>query len=257
MSSIKFTVRKQFHLLLCKTRNWEASYEFASHYRLVFVTGGDGQFILNYEMHNYCQGGVILLKPDEMPVFQEDISTEVLVIAFNSPARADVAENHMSEFAETYKQVENIFKNLRVRQGKPVSNERDADTIRYLVEQITFELTQQQALFLKLIKGSVALIVNTLARNNFEFRKAEEPEAQLKLSEALVEHLKNELRNGKTIRVPELLMKFNISEEAANLCMLNSTGMSLRNFIFKYKTDLFKSRTLKMDVSAPLLPRSF
>ncbi|GGC15104.1 hypothetical protein GCM10011325_47410 [Dyadobacter sediminis] len=177
------------------------------------------------------------------------MATEVLVIAFDSLVCADREQKHVAEFVETYKQVENIFRNLCVRQGKLVSNERDADTIRYLVEQITFELTQQQASFLKLIKGSISLIVNILVRNNFDFHKVEEPEGQQKLSEALVEHLKHELENRKTIRVTELLMKFNISEETANLYMLNKTGMSLRNFIFKFKTDLFKSRALKFDVS--------
>jgi hypothetical protein len=249
MSSIKFSVRNQFHLLFCKTRNWETSFEFASYYRLVFVIAGDGRFILNHQLHSYCQGGIILLKRNEIPVFQEDMATEVLMIAFDSPKRSSGGSRHVAEFAETYKQMENIFENLRIRQGKQVCNERDAETVRFLARQITFELAQQQASFLKLIKGSIALIVNTLTRNNFEFGKAEEPDAQQKLSDELVEHLKAELESRKTIRVAELLMKFNISEEAANLCMLNSTGMSLRNFIFKYKTDLFKSRTLKMKIS--------
>ena len=128
-------------------------------------------------------------------------------------------------------------------------NERDAEIIHYLIAQIAYELVQQPTSFLRLIKGSIAMIVTILARNNFEARKAEEPNAQQELANAMIRHLKIELESNKTIRIAALLMEFGISEEAANLCMLNTSGMSLRNFIFKYKTDLFKSRMLKMDVS--------
>ena len=100
MSSLKFSARKAFHLLQCKTRNWEASYEHTPDYRFVFVLAGEGRFILNHEIHSYCQGGIIFLQPGELPVFQEDMVTEVLVIAFEPYSDAENKRSY-TDFSET------------------------------------------------------------------------------------------------------------------------------------------------------------
>lgn len=218
---------------------------------MLFVISGEGNLILNKEIIPYATEGIVFLEPDQQVIFQEDSVTEILMIVFDTHLTEDFARKKAStpDFADTYKQAENLFKDLHIRQGKPIGNERDAQTIQYLVNQISFELTQQPTSFAKLIKSSIDSIVTILARNNFESRKVEEKNTQQVLTDAMIAYLKRELEASKTVRIGELLLRFNISEEAANLCMLNSTGMSLRNFIFKYKTDLFKSRMLKMDVS--------
>jgi hypothetical protein len=249
MPAVKFSAQRKFHLLQCKTKHWDAGYE--QHFRLVFIMSGEGKFILNSTVINYDREGIIFLEPGQQPLFQEDKATEVLVIAFDTHLADNFSKKKAlnPDFADTYKQAENLCKYLRMKQGKPVCSERDAQTIRYLVNQISFELNQQPASFMKLIKSSIDLIVTVLARNNFESRKVEEKPSQQLLTESMIAYLKRELDGNKSVRVGALLMQFNISEEAANLCMLNNTGMSLRNFIFKYKTDLFKSRMLKLDVS--------
>ncbi|MCF2502677.1 AraC family ligand binding domain-containing protein [Dyadobacter sp. CY107] len=251
MPPIKFTVRKRFHLLQCKTRTLDSGREHLAHYRLIFVISGEGKFVLNREIHSYSSGGVIFLEPDQQPMFQEDRGTEILMIAFDTHLAEDFQRKkaYSPDFADIYKQVENLCKNIRLIQGKPVKNDRDAQTVNYLVNQISFELSQQSSSFIKLIRSSIELIVTILARNNFECKKAEEKPLQHNLSESMIGYVKSQIQQNKSIRIGELLMKFNISEEAANLCMLNHTGMSLRNFIFKYKADLFKSRMLKMDIS--------
>ncbi|SKB51778.1 hypothetical protein [Dyadobacter psychrophilus] len=250
MSPVKFTVRKRFHLLQCKTRRLDSGQEHLAHYRLIFVLAGEGKFILNREIHSYVSGGVIFLEPDQQPTFQEDKGTEILMIAFDTHLAHDFQQKkaYSPDFADTYKQVENLCKNIRLSQGMRVKNDRDAQTVSYLVGQISFELSQQSPSFIKLIKSSIDLIVTILVRNNFESKKADEP-LQQNLTESMIGYLKSQMQQNKSVRIGELLIKFNVSEEAANLCMLNHTGMSLRNFIFKYKADLFKSRMLKMDVS--------
>lgn len=251
MSAVKFNIHKKFHLLQCKTRNWEASPADLLCYRLIFIVSGQGQFVLDGKIHSYAKSGLIFLKPDQQPVFQEDRGTEIFIIAFDTYLAYDFQKKKASDpdFADTYKQAEKLCSDYRLTQGKPLPNDRDGQTIAYLINQIAFEITQKPSSHLKLIKGSIDMIVTILARNNFETKKTEEKPTQQMLTERIVEYLKTELNHNKTIRIPELLMHFNISEEVANLCMMNRTGMSLRNFIFKYKADLFKSRLLKVDVA--------
>ncbi|MCE7064969.1 hypothetical protein [Dyadobacter sp. CY326] len=253
MTAIKFSAQKKFHLLQCKTRSLNERPEHLSHYRVLFVISGEGKFVLNHEIHSYCPQGVIFLEPEQKPLFQEDKVTEAFMIAFDTHLADDFQKKKAltPDFADTYKLAENICKNLRIRQGQPIRDERDAQMVHYLVNQISYELTQQPASYLKLIKSSIDLIVNILARNNYASKMADENSIQQFTADSMVTYLKTELERNKTIRVNELLSRFNISEEAANLCMLHSTGMSLRNFILKYKTDLFKSRLLKMDISQP------
>ncbi|NIJ52494.1 hypothetical protein [Dyadobacter arcticus] len=250
MPAIKFHARKKFHLLQSKTRNWESNPEHLEHYRIIFVMSGEGNFILNNQMRGYSRQGIILLKPGQRLLFQEDRETEVFMIAFDSC----LAENFQGKkaltpnFADTYKQAENLCTNNRLTQGRPLQSEHDGQTIAYLIQQMSFEVMQRSASYIKLIQGSVELFVTVLARNNFESKKTEEKISQQTLADAIIEYLRNELHLNKNIRIPELLLRFNISEEGANLCIMNQTGMSLRNFIFKYKADLFKSRLLKVDV---------
>lgn len=251
MAAIKFSAHKKFHLLRTKTKNWETSQEQLLHYRLVFVLSGEGKFILKGEMHSYFPQGVIFLEPEEQPIFQEDKGTEVFVISFDTYLAEDFQKKKAfnPDFADTYKQVENVCKDVRILQGRSVQNERDARTIAYLIDQILFELAEQPASYFKLIKSSIELVVTILARNNFETKKTVQKVYEQTPAELLVEYLKNELHQNKSIRVSDLLLRFNISEEVANLYTFNQTGISLRNFIFKYKSDLFKSRLLKVNVS--------
>ncbi|MCE7060864.1 hypothetical protein [Dyadobacter sp. CY343] len=250
MSAVRFSVHKKFHLLQSRTSIWEASPEELRHYRLIFILSGNGQFVLDGKIAAYAKSGLILLKPDQQPVFQEDRGTEIFVIAFHTFLADDFQKKKAfdPDFADTYKQAENLCNNTRLTQGKPLPNERDGQTIAYLINQIAFEISQKQSSHVKLIKGSIDLIMTILARNNFETKRTEEKSSQQVLTERMVEYLKGELQQNKTVRIPELLLHFNTSEEVANLCMMNSTGMSLRNFIIKYKADLFKSRMLKVDV---------
>ncbi|WP_031526567.1 hypothetical protein [Dyadobacter crusticola] len=251
MSVVKFSAHKKFNLLQCKTNCWESTPEDLLHYRIIYVLSGEGQFVLDGNIYSYSPAGLIALKPGQQPVFEENKRTEIFIFAFDNYLATDfhTKKARNADFADTYKQAENFCNNNRLTPGKPLRNERDSETVNYLVNQISFEITQRPSSHIRLIKGSIDLIVTILLRNNFETKRVEEKSTEQVLTDRIVEYLRSELNQNKTIRVPELLFKFNISEEAANLYMLNRTGMSLRNFIFKYKADLFKSRLLKVDVT--------
>lgn len=261
MSPIQFNAHKKYHLVQCKTRIWESGRELSSHYRILFITSGEGQFSLDGRLYDYARQGIIFLRPHQHPIFQEDPDSELFMIAFDTWLAEDFQQKKAfsPDFADTYKQAEHICDSVRLTQGRPLQHERDAQTIVYLINQILFEVTQQPTSHNKLIRGSIDLIVTILARNNFESKKVEEKANRQHLAGMIIEYLRNELHANRNIRVPELLMHFSISEEVANLCVMNQTGMSLRNFIFKYKADLFKSRMLKVDVmelSTYLHPKS-
>ena len=251
MLPVKYSARKKFHVLQCKMHTLDVDQENLAHYRLIFILFGEGKFILNSEIYSYACEGVIFLHPGQQVKFQEDRGTEVLMIAFDT----HMAENFQQkkafspDFADTYKLFENLCKDIRLVQGMPLNNVRDAQTISYMAKQISFELAEQPTSFAKFIKSTIDLIVTILARNNFEGTKANMQFFKPNLTESMVRYLEVQLQQNKNIRINELLVNFNISEEAANLCMLNYTGLSLRNFIFKYKADLFKSRMLKIDIS--------
>ena len=250
MSAVRFSAHKKFHLFQCRTKVWESWPELLNHFRIVFILSGKGQFILDRKMYSYASNGIIFLKPDEHPIFQEDKDTEVFVIAFDTYLSEDFQKKkvHSPDFADTYKQAENLCSELRLQQGRPLNNVRESQTISFLINQISFEITQKPASHIKLTKGSIDLIMTILARNNFETKKTEEITSQQSLTDSIIEYLRNQLDQNKSVRVQELLLHFNVAEEVANLCVLNQTGMSLRNFIFKYKSDLFKSRMLKVDI---------
>ncbi|TLV03851.1 AraC family ligand binding domain-containing protein [Dyadobacter luticola] len=250
MSTIQFNARKKFHLLQAKTRNWETKPEHLEHYRIIFVMSGEGNFILADQIRNYARHGIIFLKPGQRVIFQEDRETEVFMIAFDTYLAEDFQRKkaYTPDFADTYKQAENLCNAPRLIQGKALQNEHDEQMINYLISQMSFEVIQRSVSHVKLIQGSVDLFVTILARNNFASKKIDEKASQQTVADGMIEYLRQELHQNKSIRIPELLMRFNISEEAANLCIMNKTGMSLRNFIFKYKADLFKSRMLKIDV---------
>lgn len=250
MNTIQFNAHKKFHLLLSKTKVWETHNELTPHYRMIFIRAGEGKFSLEGKLYDYVKQGIILLKPGQHPIFQEDDDAEIFLIAFDTWLAADFLQKKefSPDFADTYKQAENLCNSIRLTQGRPLQNERDAQTVVYLVNQILFEVTQQPTSHNKLIRGSIDLIVTILGRNNFESKTIEEKAGRQHLADGIIEYLRNELHENKNIRIPELLIRFNISEEVANLCVLNHTGMSLRNFIFKYKADLFKSRMLRVDI---------
>ncbi|MBE9464457.1 hypothetical protein ACFP1I_05280 [Dyadobacter subterraneus] len=250
MPAIKFNAHKKFHLLQSKTRIWESCNEQLEHYRIIFILSGQGKFILDGEICCYFQKGIIFLRPGQQPIFQEDKETEIFVIAFDTYLAEDFQKKKLfsPDFADTYKQAENLCNNFVLIQGRPIPNEREGKTITYMIVQILFELGQQPASHLKMIKGCIEMIVTVLARNNYRSQPAENQHKESELTESIIEYIKGELLQKKTIRIPNLLLMFNISEEVLNLYIMNRTGMSLRNFIFKFKADLFKAQMLKVDI---------
>ena len=249
MPAIQFNAHKRFHLLQSKTRIWESYKEQLEHYRIIFILSGHGEFILDREIYSYFPKGVIFLKPGQLPIFQEDKETEIFVIAFDTYLAEDFQKKKLfsPDFADTYKQAENLCNNFVLIQGSPVSNEREGKTITYLIVQILFELGQQPASHLKMIKGSIEMIVTVLARNNYKTQLAVKRNEN-ELTDSIVEYIRGELLQKKTIKIPALLIMFDTSEDILNLYIMNRTGMSLRNFIFKFKSDLFKAQMLKVDV---------
>jgi len=250
MPPIQFNAHKRYHLLKSTTRLWESCGEQRKDYRLIFILSGKGKFILDGQIHAYQPKGIIFLQIEQQLLFQQDKETEIFVIAFDTYLADDFQKKKQfsPDFADTYKQAEHLCTALQLTQGQPVSNQKDSQTVSFMISQILFELGQQPASHLKMIRGCIELIVTVLARNNFKHSKIHSKPLENDLTDAIVEHLKEELLQNRTIRIPNVLLKFNISEDVANLCVLNRTGMSLRNFIFKYKADLFKARMLKRDV---------
>ncbi|MEO6685079.1 MAG: hypothetical protein ABIN24_03910, partial [Dyadobacter sp.] len=157
MPAIKFNALKRFHLLQSKTRIWESCGEQLEHYRIIFILSGQGKFILNGEICCYFQKGVIFLKPGQQPIFQEDKETEIFVVAFDTYLAEDFQKKKLfsPDFADTYKQAENLCNNYLLIQGRPIPNEREGKTITYMIIQILFELGQQPASHLKMIKGCI------------------------------------------------------------------------------------------------------
>lgn len=249
MPAIKFNAHKRFHLLQSKTRIWESNAEQLEHYRIIFILSGQGKFILDGEICCYFQNGIIFLRPGQQPIFQEDKETEIFMVAFDTYLADDFQKKKLfsPDFADTYKQAENLCNGFVLIQGRPIPNERDGKTVTCMLVQMLFELSQQPASHLKMLKGCIEMIVTILARNNYRSQPTE-AHNEIKLTESIVEYIKSELLQKKTIRIPNLLLMFNISEEVLNLYIMNRTGMSIRNFIFKFKADLFKAQMLKVDI---------
>ena len=250
MPPIQFNAHKRYHLLKSTTRLWESRSDQHKDYRIIFILTGKGKFILDGRIHAYQPKGVIFLKIKQQLIFQEDKETEIFVITFDTHLAEDFQKKKQfsPDFADTYKQAEHICSASQLIQGQPIPNQKDSKTISFMIDQILFELSQQPASHLKMIRSCIEMIVTVLTRNNFKHSKMQDKPLENDLTEAIIEHLKDELLQNRTIRIPGVLLKFNISEDVANLCVLNRTGMSLRNFIFKYKADLFKARMLKRDI---------
>jgi len=251
MTAIRFSAHKRFHLLKTKTRVWEPGIELIEHHRIIIILSGQGKFILDGSIYTYTPNGTVVLKARQKPVFQEDKETEVFVIAFDTHLAEDFQRKKLfsPDFADIYKQAENLCNTVRLTQGKPIANKQDEKTVTFLISQLLFEIGQQPVAHLRVVKDCISMLVTVITRNNFESKKAEDSHCQDPLTESILNYLENELRSGKTVRIAHLLLMLNISEEVANLCIINRTGMSLRNFIFQYKADLFKARMLKVDVA--------
>jgi hypothetical protein len=251
MSGISLRINKEYSILQIKTKTWETTPADLEKYRLIFILTGNGHFVLDRNMFPYKQNGFIGLKPGERCIFQEDPETEILQISFDKPQDAASQQKKviMSRFPETYKKAEKLCNNLLLSPGQNLRHERDDETIRFLIQQISFEMAQKATSHIKMITGSIEMILTILTRNNFPIRKTKDKESEQTLADSIVAYLCQELQQKKNIRIAELLDRFGVSEELANLCVLNKTGMSLRSFIVKSKTDLFKSRMTKMDLT--------
>jgi len=250
MPAVKFSAHKRFHIIKSTTRLWDTSTELIQHLRFLYILSGEGHFSLDGKIYSYCPKGIILLRVGQKPVFQQDNETAVLVIAFDTFLSEDFLKkkSFSPDFADTYKQAEHLCEMPLLTLGLPVPNKQDRVAIANLTGILLGEIQQKPAHHIKLIRSCIEMIVTLLGRNNIRYLEKEQNPHEDTLAEMIIEHLTGELLLNKPVKIPDLLIKFNSSEDVVNICIQNRTGMSLKKLILRYKTDLFKSRMLKMDI---------
>jgi AraC-like DNA-binding protein len=257
MPEFKFNAHKRFHIVRSNTHAWEPSQELTQHNRFLFILSGEGILNLDGQRYAYLPQGVILLKPDQRPVLQENTLTELFVIAFDTFLAEDFQQKKSlyPDFADIYKQAEHICEEAVLEQGKQIPVQKDVAAIDNLISLMSEELMQRRDHHYKIVRNCIEMVVNILMRNNIRCHKHGQSDKEDELCNQLIQYITSEILNNRTVKISDLQIHFNVSEDVINICLLNRTGMSFKKFIRKYQLDLFKSKMLKTDLSflAPYL----
>jgi AraC-like DNA-binding protein len=231
-----------------ETDSIECKYEAITFFELVFVEKGSGQQSLNGSSIPFKSGAIFLLVPNEHYSIQ--LSEKSLIhfvkfqkVYFDKTTIQDVAFN----FKEWFQKLEYIFYS-QARTDYPILKiEKDSLTVKSLLKIILSECQGKATYCDIVVQNSLFSILNIIARNlNHNNYKGDEHYSK---NQQILSYIHFNIYKPKNLSIDSLSKVFNISANYFSEYFKNNFGISLKQYIIKYKMKLAEAKLQYTDLS--------
>jgi AraC family L-rhamnose operon regulatory protein RhaS len=255
---LELSVYNKFNLVVCDSREWEKVQSQYDFFKIAFVLEGKGTLVLKGDVYTYEKDSFFLIGPGVNHSFSSKEKTRLFVITVSLLASGKTKRKptNISPYYDLLKQVETIFSHRNFTQGKVIENATDRKFTSQLIEQIAFEMQHRPDSYKAVIKSSVFLLVHVVTRNIEDAGLDEKNDYKWEVDQ-IIQYIKEHIHDNQKLKIEVISNKFGLSPDCINENLRVLTGSSLKKYILNYKTDLFKSRLLHIDVNefqrAPLM----
>jgi AraC-like DNA-binding protein len=235
--------KQPFDLFLLETAVWKGP---AVHqvFELAYVISGTGKALINGNTHDYSDGKIFLLSPQDKYSFELQCKTHFLFIRFNDLSFSQFKnEVEALEFCDWTKKAQYLFNNLHAKAGCVYRNPDDEQFGKALLSAIIREYQQKEAGYLLVIRQSVSTLVNILARN---ISLTEPPKLRRKTPKndiiQIVAYLQQYIAEPERLRIKAIANHFNFSPNYLGELFRERTGESIQEYVIYYRLKLVETR---------------
>lgn len=243
--AVMYTKEKKqpFDLFLLETDTWKRP-ALQHVFELVYLISGTGTAMINGNTHDYSEGKIFLLSPQDKYAFDLKSRTHFLFIRFNdlsfSQFKNEVEE---LEFCDWTKKAQYLFNNLHAKAGCVYRNADDEQFGKALLSAVIREYQQKEAGYLLVIRQSVSTLVNILARNV----SLTEPSKLRKKTPKndiiqIVAYLQQYITEPERLRIKAIAEHFHFSPNYLGELFRERTGESIQDYVINYRLKLVETR---------------
>lgn len=240
------SAKKIFEIEVEELSSWGKRPHKHSFFEIVYVESGAGIQCINQHEFPYKAGHIFLLPPLDCHSFKVQEPSRFYYIRFTD--HYFMNEDGLTQHREWFDRIAYILANYNKVPGDIIASEREREFIIHNIKSIYQEYASADAYSDAIISGTVASILNILARS-IEKRYVEQAnEVENRFGEIL-RYINNHLADKDKIRVPALADKFGISPTYFSEYFKKQAGDSLANYITKAKLRLVETKVLHTDQS--------
>lgn len=247
---------KQFHQLVIddfEAEKWPHPRHNHNHYELIFIAAGAGIHALNALSIPYKKGDLYLLGPEDEHEFSIQQKSRFIYFKFTG-----LYASHQPDIAipaNWNKEVDALLHSPLRKNGNLLHHENDRKLVQQLMEVIVAEDAHETLLHEKIIFQLFSTIMLIIKRNKQLQPVARENKEKSGFARQLVEYIALNIYTPKLITHKALGEYFNYSPYYIGALFKDTMGMSLREYIRKFRLQLIKDRlqhkaTTKKEVAA-------
>ncbi|TKG91470.1 AraC family transcriptional regulator [Puteibacter caeruleilacunae] len=237
---------KLFEIHIEELSTWGKRPHKHNFFEIVYVEKGSGFQCINNHEFEYHEGNIFLLPPLDCHSFKIEEESRFYFIRFTD--HYFLKNDGLTDYKDWFDKVAYILANYNKVPGDIISNERERNFIIDNIKSIYQEYLSADRYSDSIIAGSIASILNILARSIEKKYVDQANEVDNRFGEIL-RYINTNIFKSEHLRVPKLAEQFGISKSYFSEYFKKQAGVSLADYIIKSKLKIVETKVLHTDLS--------
>ncbi|MGY0039262.1 AraC family transcriptional regulator [Pedobacter sp. NJ-S-72] len=239
-------IRELFEISILERMPGITKPEQLNHFELLYVQQGNGSHAVNGNSYAYNNGKIFFLTPDDWHSFTIESPARFVHIRFSEVSFFKLqAEASQLDYCDWMKKIGYIFHNYHAKAGCLFRNEQDELFGLTLMEGIVREHLHKGIGSLAIIRQSVSILINLIARNIIRT----EPDERLESGNEsavmkIIAYLQQHIYEPESLKMQVIANEFHLSVNYMGEYFKKRTGESIQEYIINYKLKLVETRLL-------------
>lgn len=237
---------KLFDIYIEELESWNRKPHKHNFFEIIYIEKGSGLQCINQHQFQYKEGNIFLLPPLDCHSFKIEEPSRFYFIRFTDHYFAK--NNNLTDYKDWFDKMAYILANYNKVPGDIISSDRERNFIIDNIKSIYQEHLSADSYSEAIISGSIASILNILARSIEKRYVDQANEIDNRFGEIL-RYINTHIFNSEKLRIPILSEKFGISKSYFSEYFKKQAGISLADYIIKSKLKIVETKILHTDLS--------
>ncbi|MGE9295477.1 MAG: AraC family transcriptional regulator [Puniceicoccales bacterium] len=240
------SAQKVFEIHIEEITQWGKRPHKHNFFEIVYVDKGTGFQCINQHETPYEEGNIFLLPPLDCHSFRISEPSRFYFIRFTD--HYFLQDDGLAKYGEWFDRIAYILANYNKVPGDIIASERERSFIIQNIKAIYQEYPLADAYSESIIAGTMASILNILARS-IEKRYVDQANEVDQSFGEILRYINTHIAEKELIRIPALAERFGISQTYFSEYFKKQAGDTLANYIVKAKLRLVETKVLHTELS--------
>lgn len=239
-------IEKMFEIHIEDLVEWTKRPYKNNFFEIVFIEKGRGSQCINQHEFEYMEGNIFFLPPLDCHSFKISEPSRFYFIRFTD--HYFQKNTNLTDYNAWFDKIAYVIANYNKVPGDIIASEHDRQFIINNIKSIYQEYLAADAYSESIIAGTVASILNILARSIEKKYVDQANEIDNRFGEIL-RYINTHILDSDKLRLNNLADKFGISKSYFSEYFKKQAGLSLVDYILKSKLKIVETKVLHTDLS--------